>query len=103
MAAATSVQVIPGVRLNFSKSGVSTTIGGRGLHTTYGRGHARTTIGVPGTGLSYSTTRRSGRGRPSRGLLGRALLSAVSSAMAALAFTDHRPAWALPSVPWVCS
>lgn len=50
-----SVKIIPGVRLNFSKSGVSTTLGGRGasLNIKHGR-KTKMTVGVPGTGLSYS-------------------------------------------------
>ncbi len=89
-----SVQVIPGVRLNFSKSGVSTTIGGRGLHTTYGRGRARTTVGVPGTGLSYTSTRStrsatssSGRGNPLFGMLLLAVAAACYAGRSPIAGT----------------
>ena len=48
--------VMPGVRLNLSKSGLSTSIGTRGAWFTFGRRGARTTVGVPGTGISYTKT-----------------------------------------------
>jgi len=54
-----SVKLLPGVRLNFSKSRVSTSIGGRGAHVTIGHGQVRETVGIPGTGISYSTVRSS--------------------------------------------
>lgn len=50
-----SVRLFPGVRLNFSGSGISTSFGGRGAHVTYGHGHVRTTVGLPGTGISYTS------------------------------------------------
>jgi hypothetical protein len=37
-----------------SKSGISTSIGGRGAHITVGHGKVRETVGLPGTGLSYT-------------------------------------------------
>ena len=50
-----SVRLLPGVRLNFSKSGVTTTLGPRGAHVTIGGGRTRVTAGIPGTGLSATT------------------------------------------------
>lgn len=50
-----SVRLAPGVRLNFSKSGVSTSVGGRGATVNLSKHGTRTTVGLPGTGLSYST------------------------------------------------
>ncbi len=50
------IRILPGVRLNLSKSGVSTSIGGRGAWLTFGKRGTRATVGIPGTGLSYSTT-----------------------------------------------
>ena len=49
-----TISVLPGVRLNISKSGVSASIGRKGLMLNIGRKGARGTIGLPGTGLSYS-------------------------------------------------
>ena len=46
--------IIPGVRLNVSKSGVSTSLGGHGATVNIGSNGKRTvTLGIPGTGLSY--------------------------------------------------
>jgi hypothetical protein len=49
-----SIRVLPGLRLNVGKRGMSTSIGGRGAHVTIGRGQLRDTVGLPGTGLSYT-------------------------------------------------
>ena len=46
--------ILPGVRLNVSKSGVSTSLGGHGATVNVGTSGKRTvTVGIPGTGLSY--------------------------------------------------
>lgn len=50
-----SVKIAPGVRLNFSKSGVSTSIGGRGATINLSSHGTRHTVGLPGTGLSFSS------------------------------------------------
>jgi len=49
-----SLKVLPGVRLNFSRSGASVSLGPRGLRHTIGPKGSRTTIGIPGTGLSWT-------------------------------------------------
>jgi tetratricopeptide (TPR) repeat protein len=49
-----SIKIMPGVKLNLSKTGVSTSIGRRGATVNLGRGRVKSTIGVPGTGMSYS-------------------------------------------------
>ena len=47
--------ILPGVRLNVSKSGVSTSLGGHGATVNVGTSGKRTvTVGIPGTGLSYN-------------------------------------------------
>lgn len=46
-----SVKVAPGVRLNFSKTGVSTTIGGRGASVNIGKRGVYRNLSVPGTGI----------------------------------------------------
>jgi hypothetical protein len=51
-----SIRLLPGVRLNLSKSGVSTSIGTRGAWLTFGERGTRTTVGIPGTGISYTQT-----------------------------------------------
>lgn len=50
-----SVKVLPGVKLNISKSGISTSVGGRGATVNFSKRGTRTTVGIPGTGISYST------------------------------------------------
>jgi hypothetical protein len=47
-----TLRVAPGVKLNFSKSGLSTTVGPKGLHFTFGKRGVRRTISIPGTGIS---------------------------------------------------
>jgi hypothetical protein len=49
-----SLRLLPGVRVNLSKSGVSTSIGRRGLWFTVGPLGTRETVGIPGTGISYT-------------------------------------------------
>ncbi len=48
------VRILPGVTINLSKSGVSTSLGTRGAHVTIGHGKVRETVGLPGTGVSYT-------------------------------------------------
>ncbi|TXD39296.1 DUF4236 domain-containing protein [Lujinxingia vulgaris] len=47
------IKVFPGVRLNLSKRGVSTTIGVRGASVTLGKRGAYANVGIPGTGISH--------------------------------------------------
>lgn len=52
-----SVRLFPGVRLNVSgKSGLSASFGTRGAWLTVGRRGTRATMGIPGTGISYTRT-----------------------------------------------
>jgi hypothetical protein len=64
-----TVRLLPGLRLNLSKSGVSASVGTRGAWFTFGRNGTRATVGLPGTGISYSTTNstkeRQNVGKPS--------------------------------------
>jgi len=50
--------LLPGVRVNVSKSGPSLSFGVRGAHVTVGRRGVTRTVGIPGTGVFY--TSRSG-------------------------------------------
>jgi len=56
-----SVKLGPGIRVNISKSGLSTTIGPRGFTTSIGKSGAYRNVGVPGTGLSYRTKVSNGK------------------------------------------
>ena len=47
-----SFKIMPGVRLNLSKSGLSTSIGGKGVTLNLSKRGVRSTAGIPGTGLS---------------------------------------------------
>jgi hypothetical protein len=53
-----SIEILPGIRLNLSRSGVSTSIGVRGAHITVGHVQVWEAVGLPGTGMSYSETHR---------------------------------------------
>jgi hypothetical protein len=48
-----SIGVLPGVHVNLSKTGVSTSVGGHGATVNVGHGKRTVTLGIPGTGLSY--------------------------------------------------
>ena len=52
-----SVRILPGIRINLGKRSGSVSVGVRGAHVTFGgpRG-TRATVGLPGTGLSYTST-----------------------------------------------
>ena len=50
-----SLKIMPGVRINLSKSGVSTSLGGRGATVNVSKRGVRSTLSVPGTGLSWSS------------------------------------------------
>ncbi len=49
-----TIKLFPGVKLNLSKSGISTTIGVPGATVNFGKKGTRATVGLPGTRISYS-------------------------------------------------
>lgn len=52
-----SKKILPGVRLNVNKGSLSLTVGPKGLRQTFSTtGKKTTTVGLPGTGISYTTT-----------------------------------------------
>lgn len=51
-----SIGIAPGVRINLGKESISTSVGVRGANVTSGTHGTRTTVGLPGTGLSYTET-----------------------------------------------
>jgi hypothetical protein len=51
------VKVMPGVTMNLSKSGPSFSLGVRGAHVTLDRRGVRKTVGIPGTGVFYTSTK----------------------------------------------
>lgn len=54
------ISILPGVRINLSKSGASASLGPRGADVNIGRDGITTNAGIPGTGLSYRE--KAGRG-----------------------------------------
>ena len=51
------VRVLPGLSVNFSRSGPSLSVGVRGAHVTVGRRGIRKTVGIPGSGIFYTSYR----------------------------------------------
>jgi predicted negative regulator of RcsB-dependent stress response len=52
-----SVKIMPGLRLNFSKSGVGLSAGVRGARVSINsRGRMTRSVGIPGTGIGYVTS-----------------------------------------------
>lgn len=47
------IKIFPGITINISKSGVSTSLGVKGATVNLKGGKARTSLGIPGTGLAY--------------------------------------------------
>jgi len=66
------IRILPGLRINLSKSGASASMGPRGADVNIGRGGVTTNAGIPATGPSYR--QKAGGGR---GWLGMLLLAAA--------------------------
>ncbi|MGH8013287.1 MAG: DUF4236 domain-containing protein [Candidatus Binataceae bacterium] len=49
------VHIFPGLSVNLSKSGPSLTVGMRGAHMTFGNRGITRTVGIPGTGVYYTS------------------------------------------------
>lgn len=58
------IKILPGLRLNVGKSGVSTSFGTRGAWLTVGKRGTRVTVGLPGTGISYTRSATSAAPSP---------------------------------------
>lgn len=81
------MRIAPGVHVNLSKGGASVSLGGRGAWYTISRGgRRRTTVGVPGTGISFTRVSRvpatSGSGAPVQRSAGARFLRSVLIAAA---------------------
>lgn len=72
-----SIGLLPGVKINLSKSGPSVSLGTRGASLNIGHGRKKATIGIPGTGLGYQTQFGYGKG----GWLTLLLLLAIGAAI----------------------
>lgn len=63
-----SVKIAPGVRVNFSKKGVGMSMGTKGArYSVHSSGRRTTSFGIPGTGLSYVSSKGGGRKKSSGG------------------------------------
>lgn len=60
-----TIKLLPGLRLNLSKSGVSASVGKAGATVNVSDKGVRGTVGLPGTGISY--TERLATGEPATG------------------------------------
>ena len=49
------IKIAPGVTINVSKSGLSTSFGPKGAKITVGKRGIRRTVGIPGTGMYYTS------------------------------------------------
>jgi Protein of unknown function (DUF4236) len=52
------IRIAPAISLNLNKRSVSASFGRPGAHITIGAKGRRTTVGLPGTGLSFTSYRR---------------------------------------------
>ena len=77
-----SFKLFPGVRLHVSKSGLSTSFGVRGASINVSGRGVRGTVGIPGTGLSYSQQ-----------------LFATRVGQSQAGSNQHQPYWSPPVVP----
>jgi len=57
------VKLLPGVRVNMGLRGASLSVGGRGSTLNLSKRGVRTTLGIPGTGLSWTSSSTSRRRR----------------------------------------
>ena len=95
-----SLKILPGIRLNISKSGLSTSLGGPGATVNISRKGTRRTIGIPGSGLSYSSfsSHKSGEEpiasdpQPTTGGRGCGCLALVGLFVVVLAMCSPKPA-----------
>ena len=59
-----SIKVLPGVHLNVSKSGIGVSVGVKGArYSVHSSGRRTASVGIPGTGLSYTKTLSGGAKR----------------------------------------
>jgi hypothetical protein len=59
-----SVSIMPGVRVNLSKSGGSVSIGKRGATVNVGPRGTYADVGIPGSGISYRQKISGAKGKP---------------------------------------
>lgn len=79
-----TVQILPGIRLNLSKSGVSTSLGVPGASINLSGRGTRSTVGLPGTGMSFSSFSPNGQPPPAANQQGDTALGCGIMVVAAL-------------------
>jgi hypothetical protein len=89
------LKLLPGLKINLSKSGASATIGTKGAGVNIGRDGVTTNAGIPGTGISY---------RQKLGSRNKSAWIGVVALLAGLAFaayknSDKIAAWLAPAEP----
>ncbi|MCR4590289.1 MAG: DUF4236 domain-containing protein [Lachnospiraceae bacterium] len=84
-----SITIFPGVKLNISKSGLSLSVGKKGAHVSAGTsGRKSVSVGVPGTGLSYTKTISGGSKKKSLGIVFTVVVITVAVIMGILKYKD---------------
>jgi hypothetical protein len=82
------VRIVPGLRVNLSKSGASVSIGRRGAWYTIGPRGQRVSVGLPGTGLFWVERARPVRAsRVGSVVIALAMLSVMGALVAFFIFT----------------
>ena len=54
-----SIKILPGVKINISKGGVSTSLGGHGFTTNISKKGIKNTVSIPNTGISWQSSAKS--------------------------------------------
>ena len=89
-----SIRLLPGVRINLSRRGISTTIGPRGASINVGSRGTYANVGIPGTGVSSRTRLDSAaHSRSNRTDLTRESAGALDSCMAESSTPRGRAVW----------
>ena len=81
-----SVRLGKGVRINLGKRGASLSLGGRGATVNLSGRGVRSTVGIPGTGISYTTSNGADGGRSTGGSGGIAVFLLAVVALVFLAW-----------------
>lgn len=94
-----SVKIAKGVKLNFGKKSVGISVGGKGAHfSVNSKGRKSATIGIPGTGVSYTTNLN--RKKKTSSSRKNKVVSARPSQQVSYPATPQYKAKPAPSRPW---
>ena len=85
-----SITIFPGVKLNISKSGLSVSVGKKGVHASAGTsGRKSVSVGVPGTGLSYTKTISGGSKKKALGIGFTVVVITIAVIMGIIKYKDR--------------